>query len=342
MKIMIMQRRKFIHSVSSLAMVSAIPISSFGKPYNAQGYKDLLKTNSTNSNFAHNLSKTETQTIIVKLKGKDIKVHAIQTGTVAVKRSHLTNRTAYFLTPIKISLDKHFTEFMPIWTWVVEHPEGITVIDTGENAEVMNPDYFKPVGKLIAKYNRKNIKFSVSKENEIGFQLRQLGIKNNSIKNVILTHLHLDHTDGIKDFPNVEIIVNEDEYKKPSGHFPELVPDWFKPKTVRYKNDFIEIFNQAYPLTKAEDMLLIPTNGHTKNHASVLFKTDDFDILFAGDVCYNQKQLIDNDLPGINVDYKKSRNTYKNIKAYAKKHDLIFLPSHDMDSAERLREKQYL
>ena len=337
-----MQRRKFIHSVSSLAMLSAVPISSFGKSFNNREQEGWFRTNFANDNFAHNLSKAKTQTIAVKSKGQDIKIHAIQTGTVAVKRSHLTNRTVHFLTPIKISLDKHFTEFMPIWTWVVEHPEGIIIIDTGENAEVMNPDYFEPAGKLIAKYNRKNIKFNVSQENEIGFQLRLLGIKNDDVKNVVLTHLHLDHTDGIKDFPKVEIIVNEEEYKKPSGHFPELVPDWFKPKTVRYKNDFVEIFNQAYPLTKVEDMLLIPTNGHTKNHASVLFKTDDFDILFAGDVCYNQKQLIDNDLPGINVDYKKSKKSYENIKAYAEKYNLIFLPSHDMNSAERLKKKQYL
>lgn len=337
-----MQRRNFIHSISSLAMASVMPINAFGEIQNNNQQENWLRANFHNPDIAKNLSKTKTQTTIVKSKGHDVKIHAIQTGAVAVKRSHLTRRTAHFLTPLKISLDKHFTEFMPIWTWVIEHPEGTIVIDTGENVGVMNPDYFKPAGKLIAKYSKKNLKFNVSKENEIGFQLRQLGIKNDSIKNVILTHLHLDHTDGIKDFPNVEIILNEDEFKKPSGHFPELVPDWFKPKTVNYKNDFIEVFNKAYPITKAEDVLLIPTNGHTKHHASVLYKTDNFDILFAGDVSYNQKQMIDNDLPGINVNYKESRKTYKNILTYAQQKNLIFLPTHDVDSAHRLKEKQFI
>jgi N-acyl homoserine lactone hydrolase len=283
-----------------------------------------------------------TQTTTVKCNGKEVKIHAIQTGTVAVKRSHLTNHTAHFFTPIKISLDKHFTEFMPIWVWVIEHPEGNIVIDTGETANVMNPNYFKPAGKLVAKYSKKNFKFNVKKENEIGFQLKKLGIKNDSIKNVVLTHLHIDHTDGIKDFKNVEIIVNEQEYKNPSGHFPELVPNWFKPKTVKYKKDFVEIFNEAFPLTESEDLLLIPTNGHTKNHASVLFRTDDCDILFAGDVCYNQEQLITNDLPGINVNYKETKKTYENIKKYAKNNKLIFLPSHDINSGIRLTNKTKL
>lgn len=287
-------------------------------------------------------SGSENQTTIVKCKGQDVKIHAIQTGRVAVKRSHLTNRTAHFLTPLKISFDKHFTPFMPIWAWAIEHPEGVIVIDTGENAEVLNHEYFNPAGKLIAAYNKRNLKFNISKENEIGLQLRQLGIDNDSIKNVVLTHLHLDHTDGIKDFCNVEIIVNEEEFKSPSGHFPELVPSWFNPKLVQYKNDMVRVFDRAYPITDSEDILLVPTGGHTKHHASVLFKTDDFDILFAGDVSYNQEQLIQGDIPGINVDYRKTRRTYDNITSYAQQKRLIFLPSHDRDAARRLNESLFL
>ena len=287
-------------------------------------------------------SGSENQTTIVKCNGQNVRIHAIQTGMVAVKRSHVTNRTAHFLTPLKISFDKKFTKFMPIWVWVIEHPEGVIVIDTGENTKVLNHDYFNPAGKLIAAYNKRNVKFIVNKENEIGFQLRQLEIDNDSIKNVVLTHLHLDHTDGIKDFRNVEIIVNEEEYKSPSGHFRELVPGWFNPKRVQYKNDMVRVFDRAYPITDSEDLLLVPTGGHTKHHTSILFKTDDFDILFAGDVSYNQEQLIQGDIPGINVDYKKTKRTYENITAYAQQKKLIFLPSHDLDAARRLNESLFL
>lgn len=89
-------------------------------------------------------------------------------------------------------------------------------------------------------------------------------------------------------------------------------------------------------------MLQIPTNGHTLNHASVLFRADEFDILFAGDVCYTQEQLMTNDLPGINANYKETRNTYEKIKTYAKNNKLIFLPSHDKNSGLRLMNKTIL
>ncbi|MBU3026048.1 N-acyl homoserine lactonase family protein [Zobellia galactanivorans] len=335
-----MQRSDFIEPTGNAALQSIVPIGHFTQT--DQDYNSFAQSKIDSIVLPTAINKVATQTTTVKCNGKSVKIHAIQTGTVAVKKSHITNRTAHFLTPIKISLDRHFTEFMPIWVWVIEHPEGNIVIDTGENANVANPGYFDPIGKLAAAYSKKNFKFKVSQENEIGFQLRQLGIKKDSIKNVILTHLHIDHTDGLKDFKNVEIIVSEKEYKNPSGHFPELVPNWFKPKTVRFQTDFVEVFNEAFPLTKAEDLLLIPTQGHTKHHTSVLFKTDECDILFAGDVCYNQEQLITNDLPGINVSYKETKNTYEKIKTYAKYNKLIFLPSHDIDSGQRLTNKTEL
>lgn len=335
-----MQKREFIKSTSTMALLSMIPISHFSQTNHNN--ESLPLSNIDSKIVSSNFNKLASQTTSVKCNGQDVKVHAIQTGKVAVKRSHLTNHTVHFLTPLKISFDKHFTEFMPIWVWVIEHPEGVIVIDTGENSEIMNPDYFSPIGKLVARYSKKNFKFNVTKENEIGVQLRKLGIPNDRIKNVVLTHLHIDHTDGIKDFKNVEIIVNEQEYKNPSGHFSELVPNWFKPRTVNYKKDFIETFEEAFPLTKSEDLLLIPTGGHTKNHSSVLFKTDECDILFAGDVCYNQEQLIADDLPGINVNYKETKKTYKKIKTYAKNNKLVFLPSHDINSGVRLINKTKL
>lgn len=334
-----MQRRTFIRP--SVADAHSIPLNAFGKLMGEEQAHRLF-IEGTPSDASRDLSKMKTQTSLVRCKGQEVKIHAIQTGSVAVKRSHLTDRTLHFLTPLKISLDKHFTEFMPIWVWVIEHPEGIIVIDTGENAEVMDPEYFLPAGKLVASYSKRNLKFHVRKENEIGFQLAQLGIKNEWIKNVVLTHLHLDHTDGLKDFRGVEIILSADEWKNPTGHFPELVPDGFNPRTIHYKKDFVEVFDQAYPITEAGDMLLVPTPGHTRHHASVLFKTDDFDILFAGDVSYHQQQLLEGDLPGINVDYRKSRKSFQNIISYAKEHHLIYLPSHDKEAAQRLREKQFL
>lgn len=335
-----MQRRNFLRtSVGSIACLASV--NTFSHVLNASD--TIFETaDSDSSPLKTSFNKLTRHTAIVKCNGKDVKIHAIQTGSVAVKESHFTNHTFHFLTPIKITVDKHFTEFLPVWVWVIEHPEGVVVIDTGENARVMHPDYFKIAGKLVSSYTRKNIKFHITPEDEIGNQLTQLSIASEDIKCVVLTHLHLDHTDGLHDFKGTEIIVSQREFDQPSGSIPQLYPAWFNPNRVAYKKDLVNVFHEAYPLTRKEDLLLIPTNGHTLHHASVLFKTDNFDILFAGDVSYTQQQLLENDLPGINADYRKTLATYENIRKYAQDTKLIYLPSHDAHAAQRLTQQAFL
>jgi N-acyl homoserine lactone hydrolase len=157
-----------------------------------------------------------------------------------------------------------------------------------------------------------------------------------------MTHLHGDHTDGLKFFPGNEIIVNEAEHAKPYGNLPTTYPKWFSPTLVNFLNDKVDIFDVAYPLTKSEDLLLVPTPGHTHHHSSVLLKTDHEHILFAGDVSYTSRQLLAYEFAGANIDYAASRKTYDNISKYAKRHPLIYLPSHDGDSAKRLAGKECL
>jgi glyoxylase-like metal-dependent hydrolase (beta-lactamase superfamily II) len=123
---------------------------------------------------------------------------------------------------------------------------------------------------------------------------------------------------------------------------PSTFPYWFNPKKVNYTQNRIEVFNQAYPITHAEDLLYIPTPGHTPGHSSVVFKTDDFDLIFAGDVSYHQDQVLKGELAGANTDYKKSSLTYKNLLDYATIRKTIYLPTHDEDAGQRLVMKEFL
>ena len=86
----------------------------------------------------------------------------------------------------------------------------------------------------------------------------------------------------------------------------------------------------------------MPTSGHNYGHSSIIFKTDQFDIIFAGDTSYNQEQLMQNELAGVNADFTKSKETYKNLELYGRKYKTIYLPTHDANSATRLMNKSFL
>ena len=71
-----------------------------------------------------------------------MKIHAIQTGTVAITTNwregagHGRVRLAHTL------LDREWTEPLPIYAFAIEHPEGVIVVDTGETARTSEPGYF--------------------------------------------------------------------------------------------------------------------------------------------------------------------------------------------------------
>ncbi len=95
-------------------------------------------------------------------------------------------------------------------------------------------------------------------------------------------------------------------------------------------------------MTAAKDLIAIHTPGHTNEHISFLLKTDQGEILFAGDICYNQGQILANHFAGVDISSEKSGATYENIKKLADHGNLVFLPSHDSESGRRLAEVEFL
>jgi len=230
---------------------------------------------------------------------------------------------------------------MPIWVMIIEHPEGVFVIDTGENANVNDPGYFRSSGLFANWFDTTQFKFKVDRDEEIDRQLQSLDIPIEKVKAVILTHLHLDHIDGIRHFPNTPIIVSKAEWKKPFGDLPKLYPSWFKPELVEL-NEKYDVFENAYFLTSAKDLVLVQTPGHTWHHCSVIMKTDKCDVLFSADVCYTQQQLIEGKYSGTNASHKLAKATYSSLRSYCQPRNVIFIPSHDAAASERLKYQQYI
>jgi hypothetical protein len=70
-----------------------------------------------------------------------MRIHVIQTGTVAIKQVQQHGRTSG--NPVvNILRDPTWTEPLPIYAFVIEHPEGLIVVDTGETARMAEPGYF--------------------------------------------------------------------------------------------------------------------------------------------------------------------------------------------------------
>src|SRR5580698_1133131 len=108
------------------------------------------------------LTGNEIQTAVFSSNGKAVKVHAVQTGSISVKENFLNQKGQGFLSKLNIALGNAYAGFMPIWVWVIEHPEGIIVIDTGDIEAASHNAFYKdePMGSKInlkAMANKRNI-----------------------------------------------------------------------------------------------------------------------------------------------------------------------------------------
>jgi N-acyl homoserine lactone hydrolase len=140
-----------------------------------------------------------------------MKLHAIQTGTVRIKTAQVEGRGHGAMRQVAIYTDRNWTDWLPTYAWAIEHPEGVIVVDTGQGAHLLE------TGTSLHPFVRWEVEFRIEPEEEIGPQLRSLGIGTRDVKRVVLTHLHMDHDGGLAHFPHSEILVARSELSRARG-----------------------------------------------------------------------------------------------------------------------------
>jgi glyoxylase-like metal-dependent hydrolase (beta-lactamase superfamily II) len=211
-------------------------------------------------------------------------VSVIQTGSVRIKPAQVEAKGGPLASLGHMILDSEWTEWLPIYAWLIEHEEGPMVVDAGETSRVNDRGY-RPGWHP---FNRWAVQFRVQPEDEIGPQLKQRGIEAADVRQVVLTHLHTDHAGGLGHFPKSKIWVNRPEYETASGflgkvlgYLPHRWPGWWKPDFVPWAAEPWGPFATSYRLTQLGDVLAVPTPGHTPGHLSVVVRGD-VNIFIAG------------------------------------------------------------
>ncbi len=268
-----------------------------------------------------------------------VRVHALQTGTVAIKPSQVRGRGHGLRRRVAPLLDREWTQPLPILAWAIEHPEGAIVVDAGETARTAQPGYLP----RWHPYYRRAVRLFVDPDDEIGPRLRSVGLEPADVRWLVLTHLHTDHAGGLHHFTGVPTLVDAAELRAAAGlagrgrgYLPHHFPDGFDPSPVAWQDEAVGDFERSFPLTEAGDVVLLPTPGHTPGHLSVLVRDRKRQLLLAGDVAYTDTLLREGALDGVTVDERTARRTLARATALARALPTVVLPSHDPRSSERL------
>ncbi|HDC0046895.1 TPA: N-acyl homoserine lactonase family protein [Escherichia coli] len=234
-----------------------------------------------------------------------MKIHCLQTGDVQIKTRHQLAR--YEARPARVFdvlKDKHWSPRLPIGCWLIEHPEGLILVDTGETSHANDPGYQPWWHPFMQKCERRWVK----PDEEVHSRILALGFDPMDVKWVIMTHMHGDHAGGIGHFPSSEIILSQKEAHDAmawngamQGFLNMHYPKWLKPTTTTHDDGPFESFDRSMAVTKDGAVRIVPTPGHTLGHQSVIVDTGDYYVLIAGDASYQESYMLEGRIDGVAV-----------------------------------------
>ena len=177
------------------------------------------------------------------------------------------------------------SDTLPVNVFLVHHPAGLCLFDTGQTARAAEPGYhprWHPFLRLA--------RFELREEDEIGPQLRRRGIEPGSVRWVVLSHLHTDHVGGVEAFPEAQVIVSRTEWERGrgfSGRLRGYVPQRWplaEPTLLDLAGPAVGPFPGSFDVASDGRLLVVPTPGHTPGHVSLLVRGDADGFFIGGDI----------------------------------------------------------
>lgn len=203
-----------------------------------------------------------------------MKLYVLDGGQIYLPKSHLAAGKGETTIPLPDSM------------FLIDHPEGLVVFDTGLNPEAM-PESM-----------RKN---AVTKPDQrIDKQIIKLGYFPEDVKYVVISHYHLDHTGGMRLFPQATFIVRKEELK--AAWRPENL-DKEGYLFANYKDtsdyNFIQpLDEESFDVFGDGSLVCIDTKGHTRGHQSLIVNLPESGkIVLAADAAALEENLLEKVLP---------------------------------------------
>lgn len=177
-------------------------------------------------------------------------------------------------------------------------------------------------------------------------RLEQLGFRPSEVEHVLMTHLHWDHTGGMKSIGHARFHMSLVEWEHANGlQGFDATRSGFAPGDFRALDNRVRTFtcergardlmDQAVDLFGDGSVLAIALPGHTPGGVGYLFDLAGRKVFHVGDAAFTVGQIVDGDDIGIfprlaATDVKQTRSTLNALRRFHESNsDVKLVSSHD-------------
>jgi N-acyl homoserine lactone hydrolase len=168
---------------------------------------------------------------------------------------------------------------MAVTCYLVVHPKGILLFDTGLNDRLVGRPLYENIQEGYGQ-----IKF-----NTLTGQLADLGVRPTSINYLVLSHEHWDHVGNADDYSTASWLVyraeRDDMFKPAARSLP-----WFG-QYAQLEHSKTVILTGEHDVFGDGTVTVIPTPGHTPGHCSLLVRLKNTGpIILSGDLYHYSEE----------------------------------------------------
>jgi glyoxylase-like metal-dependent hydrolase (beta-lactamase superfamily II) len=227
---------------------------------------------------------------------------------------------------------------MPVVMFIIDHPKGLVVFDTGNNVVISDGNCKSHWNSWICDA----LQPSQTREEVIDRQLEKVGYSVGDVKIVITSHSHLDHIGNIEMFPDAIHVIQK----------KELYQAWWPEKFQRGGAHVVADYDDARDFTYFEldgdydlfgdgSVVIISTPGHTLGHQSVKVRLNDTGtVLLAQDAVW-VKENLEGHPAGLNYSILDYTNSVNRIKMIRDIENAQIWMGHSIDQYTEMGEKWY-
>ncbi len=186
----------------------------------------------------------------------------------------------------------------PIPSWLIEHPDGLVLFDTGLHMDLQTST--DRIGSSAAFFDP-----DFHEGEELTARLEARSIRPSDITHMVFSHLHFDHAGGTVEIPDARIVLQEAEWA--AAHEAKAIERGiYNPDDFDHGHD-VQTIDGAHDLFGDGRVTCVPTPGHTRGHQSLRIELDSGPVVLTGDCVYFESMLDEMAVPtfGANTDLQK-------------------------------------